>query len=383
MKTRRNNVCMLFLWIVGTVVLQPGVGLCCSCLTPGTPITELEKADVVIAGRVIDSEAPDARPSVNRGRAEMIVSGCDMVRWSVVVTAVWKGTVADTVLVYSPRYGASCGFRFKVNEDYLIYGYIQGNLNLFEGCEWPPGTVAPWIGVSICSRSGPLNQALYDRHVLPDPMSMEEEVGPIRVTLDDIFDLLSDPDEDVASAAATTLALEVDDEQVVPKLTVLARDEGFGGRSMAVHALGIMGERSVTALENVRFLLRDDDSSVRSEALWAFSRMSGDRVEVGLAVANGLGDRAREPRSLALNIAEEVFKNAEPIILDSVFDNVARLLDDDEAEVRSAALHVLIYFGQRARPLSDQFERIAREDPNMDVRRAAIEVLRELELGPW
>jgi hypothetical protein len=92
----------------------------CQCIVTGLPKL-MQKADVVVSGVVLWSEAPGPRPAKVNGKIKMLISGGDMVRWHVALTRIWKGEVPDTVCFYSPRMGAACGVEFEVGREYAIF----------------------------------------------------------------------------------------------------------------------------------------------------------------------------------------------------------------------------------------------------------------------
>ena len=152
--------------------LFPSFALCCSCDTPPPPEIALAKFDYVFAGRVIDFE-PVFERLKQSGRDTIMVStaSTDMVRWSVSVSYIWKGSIQDTVEIYSSMNGSSCGFQFEVGEMYLIYGRI------IEKCEgrwkypkWPENTVFPVIETNLCTRTKSWDAAEEDISALPNPL---------------------------------------------------------------------------------------------------------------------------------------------------------------------------------------------------------------------
>ena len=82
---------------------------------------ELQSAEAVFAGRVIQVEAPPAVGGV--------ISTADPVRVTFQVAEVWKGPVEPLLEIVTPRESASCGYEFVRGQEYLVYGRtVDGEL---------------------------------------------------------------------------------------------------------------------------------------------------------------------------------------------------------------------------------------------------------------
>lgn len=134
----------------------------------------MAESDYVLAGIVIGSEAPGPRSSVMAGDTTWYVSSGDRVRWQFQVTAVWKGTIEDTVDIYSARLTSSCGVEFEVGEHYLVYGVVidiePDPIPDWKTPAWPVGTVFPARRTSECTRTRAYQNAGSDISQLPDPL---------------------------------------------------------------------------------------------------------------------------------------------------------------------------------------------------------------------
>ncbi len=126
------------LWFLG----NPGQVYACSCAQPGSPSEELRESSAVFAGKVVSvrhTYDPDGR-SVSRDDHSAI--GFE-------VSAVWKGTVYEDMVITTPPTGGSCGFRFVEGEEYIVYAYdgpyVDGGYS-----------------VGICTRTALLEQAQED-----------------------------------------------------------------------------------------------------------------------------------------------------------------------------------------------------------------------------
>ena len=130
-------------WLVGNA----GQAQACSCLPPGSPSEELEKADAVLAGRVVLlQEIPD-KPDAYYYR---MMVGLE-------VSAVWKGPAYELMYVRTSRSDISCGFTFEYGERYLVYAYEHA-----DGYE-----------TSLCSRNAGLWAAEADLEELGEGYASE------------------------------------------------------------------------------------------------------------------------------------------------------------------------------------------------------------------
>ena len=66
----------------------------CSCVEPGTPLEQLEWADAVFAGKVIDVDAPGG----------LVISTADPVKVTFDVSKVWKGSDDKTLVVTTDNF---------------------------------------------------------------------------------------------------------------------------------------------------------------------------------------------------------------------------------------------------------------------------------------
>ena len=108
----------------------------CSCLRPGSPLTELEKATAVFAGEVSD--------------IEQTTTGFEV---SFSVSEVWKGDLNPTLVLTTGPHSAACGYPFGIGQDYLVYAY---------------GRDAAPLSTNLCSRTTLLSNAEDDLIELGD-----------------------------------------------------------------------------------------------------------------------------------------------------------------------------------------------------------------------
>jgi hypothetical protein len=128
-----------FLFVFGSM---SGAARACTC-SPFTPEEEFVRSDAVFKGLVIA-----ILPSEPPGTLDV----------HVMATGYWKGTVGVLMHVYTSHSSASCGYRFDVGTEYLIY-----SSNTTDPC-------CPGVRTSLCHRTQPLASAQMDLDYLGDPL---------------------------------------------------------------------------------------------------------------------------------------------------------------------------------------------------------------------
>ena len=128
------------------VNIKPAYG--CSCLRPGPPLTELDRATAVFAGEV---------SAINRTTRGFEVSFS--------VAEVWKGDLPRTLVITTGPHSAACGYAFNIGQDYLVYAYGRDTTSL---------------GAGLCSRTALLSNAADDLIELGDgaPPNPDESTSP-------------------------------------------------------------------------------------------------------------------------------------------------------------------------------------------------------------
>jgi hypothetical protein len=96
--------------------------LACSCVPPGPPTVELNRADAVFAGKVTDIDRP-----------LLFNTSADLVKVTIEVTRFWKGGISRVVTVTTARETPTCGFPFEAGKEYIVYaskrdGALETNL---------------------------------------------------------------------------------------------------------------------------------------------------------------------------------------------------------------------------------------------------------------
>jgi hypothetical protein len=126
----------------------------CSCLAPGPPAQEMEKADAVFSGRVAAVEPAEPRDGAVR---------FPRMRVTLELDRVWKGCEeGEEVALWTALDSAACGYEFASGERYLVYAYAADDGSLT---------------TSLCSRTRPLGQAAEDLEALGEPRRSVEPAG--------------------------------------------------------------------------------------------------------------------------------------------------------------------------------------------------------------
>ena len=141
-----------------------------SCLSPPHhPLTELELSDFVISGIVVSVDALEPRSKKYTGPTTHNIYSNNLIRWRIQVKDVWKGTVSDTIDVFSAR-SASRGYKFAVGIKYLIYGRIIKNKSEIGPWSLPEGIEYPVFKTDACTRTREYDRASEDIYFLPEPV---------------------------------------------------------------------------------------------------------------------------------------------------------------------------------------------------------------------
>lgn len=116
------------------VIPNTNSAFACTCISPGTPVEELNRSAAVFSGEVVDI-SEDGYLEEQYGYE---------VKFDVEKS--WKGDSVETLTVLTGYGGGDCGYGFEIGEKYLVYAYSsEGSLN-----------------ANICSRTAPLANAQED-----------------------------------------------------------------------------------------------------------------------------------------------------------------------------------------------------------------------------
>jgi hypothetical protein len=125
-RQHKKIVLTIFLFIVWSIN-----SFACDCEGEGTAAVSVKYADVVFSGQVISKTLTRNYDSLG-----IVLTGDTsnmQLNWREFPTAVvkikvdkvYKGQmVSDTLTILTPPNGASCGYRFQVGENYIVYATI-------------------------------------------------------------------------------------------------------------------------------------------------------------------------------------------------------------------------------------------------------------------
>jgi len=113
----------------------------------------------VFTATVVGRVEPARQYTMYEGKRVEVMSGGDMIGWVTVPVQSWKGTLPDTVIVYSARDGAACGYGFQTGRDYIIFADLEDRAGWLRGRAWPEGTIFPVASTYLCGRTSPIQSA--------------------------------------------------------------------------------------------------------------------------------------------------------------------------------------------------------------------------------
>jgi len=144
-------------------------GLACSCAD--IPLEkELASTDAVFVAKVIDARYPEQHWTVVNGDSFPEESDSELiVAWRAVASRGWKAQVPETVTVYSELSGGSCGYTFRIGQEYLIYaGLMRPATGYDRGRAWPKDVNVPAAATHLCTRTAPVEASNIEELGRPD-----------------------------------------------------------------------------------------------------------------------------------------------------------------------------------------------------------------------
>jgi len=153
-----------------TLTLFPAAVLACTCSGEVSFEYALKGADLVFVGTVVGRDQPPRRFTVQgRDTIEEIVTS-DMVGWVTLPLRGWKGQVSETLTVYSPTYGSSCGRQFEIGKSYLFFTNLESQNSIWPASRWPKGAALPAPTTYLCDRTRWMGRAQEDLTELGEPI---------------------------------------------------------------------------------------------------------------------------------------------------------------------------------------------------------------------
>src|SRR5262245_60303430 len=138
------------------LLLFPAAVLACSCAGI-VPFDEAYRSNqFVFTARVVGRIEPPPQFSTYTGQRVQPIAGGDMIGWVTVPILSWKGRLPATLLVYSTRDSAACGYEFQIGRDYIIFANPEGRGSWNYNNAWPKGTVFPVPATYQCGATTPI-----------------------------------------------------------------------------------------------------------------------------------------------------------------------------------------------------------------------------------
>ena len=112
--------------IIACLLILPSLVNACSCIPWEGTDQAYEQAATVFSGKVIGIDRP-----------AIMITTADEVKYTFEVYNVWKGVNKDQIEVYSALDSVSCGYEFKLDEEYLVYTYESEGKLISGLCNYP------------------------------------------------------------------------------------------------------------------------------------------------------------------------------------------------------------------------------------------------------
>jgi hypothetical protein len=136
-------VLVVLLSVTGLVLLGPATAYACSCVQ-STPRDYFERAEVVVAGRVVDRSAASGGP----------FGAGDTVRYLLEVDQVFKGKATERLELVSGVSGAGCGLESVAVDDRGVFFLYRADDA--SGLGWDAG---PTLAANLCGGTGQVTRA--------------------------------------------------------------------------------------------------------------------------------------------------------------------------------------------------------------------------------
>lgn len=295
----------------------------CGCVSIPAPLVALGEATAVFSGTVV------AKQDASKPRADRRIGGMEYVKYTIAVLEVWKGELADTVAVRTPRGSGMCEYPFEIGTQYLIYADTRADT----GC----------LRTNLCTRTKPLKHADEDIARLKSlgvTGAAEDVDGAV---LEHFVARLYSDSEVVRAAGAEALGtMGLAPDVVMRELSDLYERGTSSDRLAAVRALGWFARRFGGGTEALPVLLaglKDESDDVRLAALSPFSRLKSVLDTSIPEVTAALHDTTAKVRAHALRVLNSMW------VIDGDVTGAApmveALLEDQDEHVRSQAVQLL------------------------------------------
>ena len=250
-----------------------------ACLCAGSTVSQaFESASAVFQGRAV---AERRLPGSVRHPGPLIA-------YTLTVSRVWKGAVADTLVVRTPVDESACGMRFDYDRDYLVYAYGQ-DAGLY---------------TDMCMRTAGAHEAWGDLCQLPPPIHAVAGRDHYEPSLDAYIDYLIEGlrTPRVHTLYADLVSTDAGHDRLVPELIAILQEGAPGPWLLAIKVLGSYGYDARPAIPLLLDFVCHERRGVRAEAWYTLSNICPE-AEVLFPV---LGEDSRD--GVAAGCAEAVEK---------------------------------------------------------------------------
>ncbi|MEK6481524.1 hypothetical protein WJR50_28530 [Catalinimonas sp. 4WD22] len=129
--------------------------LSCSCGNELSVKEAFNTQELIVRGEVIGKELIEIDSSGNISIQDNInFNQYQFIRYELAIQEVYKGEFSqDTISVYSSVTGASCGYFFHTDREYLIYGRGEEMLYRNDSLQFPSGKNLIWT--HMCTKTKP------------------------------------------------------------------------------------------------------------------------------------------------------------------------------------------------------------------------------------
>ncbi len=111
-----------------------GAAYACKCVGPGTVKESFNKADLVVYGEVASIDTVRLAETINVEEAKVVEQKLRddlkrhfkmtyVLKVNLTIIEIFKGeTLRHDIVIYTPLRSATCGYRFRMGEEYIVYG---------------------------------------------------------------------------------------------------------------------------------------------------------------------------------------------------------------------------------------------------------------------
>jgi hypothetical protein len=340
----------IILAAVGSSYVQSAV-FACSCVGGESRHEALERSAAVFAG------VPVAANDVMAGA--LYVSSADPIVYTFVVSSVWKGDIEDTLRVASERDGSSCGYEFRLGQDYLVFA------NRRHGVLW----------TGECSGTGAVFSSEWNLYGLPEPQWPTPAGQDTLLSYVNWVAALSSDNAFEATCAAKMLASLTSERDRVIEVFRAALRQGPPNSDVVLRRLHSLGDDARRLAPDVVWLVNNGKADERATAL-----------EVARYVVDGhrycalLAERAtdQEIRLQWIGLVSSANRSCSPREQDRMLTILLETMDDSDYTRRLAAANAIPMCGERSLQAVPQLTQM-KNDRDMRVRYAAINALHRIE----